>query len=114
MPYLRAAIDLRAGVPPTQVSPQGHELRAGEIDAAGACRMLGAAQRMRVPAAELKPLREAVEHALANLNRIPLPNLLSLAEFFWRFGTNATEVSGLSEARQQIPASPVRSLGSAT
>ena len=86
LPYLRAALLLREG--------RGEEFerhRRGICDAASrprdsladACMTLAAAQRMRVPAADLKPLRQPVDAAVARIGRITLDGLLSAAQFFW-------------------------------
>ncbi|MEX0716490.1 MAG: hypothetical protein WD066_07885 [Planctomycetaceae bacterium] len=86
LPYLKAAWTLRCG------RTEEFDERRGQIAAASgiardsladACMMLGAAQRMRVPAADLKPLREPVEAALKRLRELPLEELLDASGFFW-------------------------------
>ena len=44
---------------------------------------LGAAQRMRVPAAALKPLRAAVDDRVKNIEEAAIEDLLHVASFFW-------------------------------
>ncbi|MEM6468849.1 MAG: hypothetical protein AAF802_04720 [Planctomycetota bacterium] len=75
LPSLRAAIDLRGGV--------SDPIEIGKDGLSGACMMLGAAQRMRVPAAGLKPLREPIEAALKSLKELSDEELLRTASFFW-------------------------------
>ena len=56
-----------------------------------ACMMLGAAQRMRVAAPELKPLRIPVDEAVKQIKRLELNQLFGLGSFFWdlhRMGLN--------------------------
>ncbi len=86
LPYLKAAYLLRSG------QTEAYELARQQIcDAAGrtrdslcdACMMLGVAQRMRVPAGELKPLREPIERALKTLDNVPIEDLIDVVGFFW-------------------------------
>ncbi|MCA9199886.1 MAG: hypothetical protein KDA87_20240, partial [Planctomycetales bacterium] len=79
LPYLRAAYELRCGNPQAlqQLSPQ---ITGSALDA---CMKLGAAQKMHVPSAELKPLRQAVDNALKNVKSCSLDDLLHLASFYW-------------------------------
>ncbi len=44
---------------------------------------LAAAQRMRVPASDLKPLRETVEHLVDNISTCPLNDLVNTGSFLW-------------------------------
>ncbi|MEZ6118839.1 MAG: hypothetical protein R3C28_20040 [Pirellulaceae bacterium] len=79
LPYLQAAYELRCGNPQAlqQLSPQ---TTSSVLDA---CMKLGAAQKMHVPSAELKPLRQAVDGALKNVKSCSLDDLLRLASFYW-------------------------------
>lgn len=86
LPYLRAAWTLRNG----RMEAFEEERRqicetAGRVrdSLADACLMLGAAQQMRATAAELKPLRAAVDRALKAINSLPLEDLLETGGFFW-------------------------------
>src|SRR5690606_30658524 len=48
-----------------------------------ACMMLGAAQQMRVPSADLKPLRAPVDRAVKQLSTVSDEELISIGGFFW-------------------------------
>jgi len=85
LPYLHAAVALRRGE-----KEEFDRLRSemtSHIDPAGslkdACMMLGAAQRMRVPAADLKPLRAPVDEAVKQIERLDVDALTAAASFFW-------------------------------
>ncbi|MGD9857513.1 MAG: hypothetical protein AB7U20_21430 [Planctomycetaceae bacterium] len=86
LPYLRAALSLRSGES-AEFEQQRQEICAesgiAKDSLADACMMLGAAQRMRVGAAELKLLRKPVDEALQNLGTLPYEELLCTAGFFW-------------------------------
>ena len=86
LPYLKAAWSLRCN------ETDEFEHRRDQIcDASGitrdsladACMMLAAAQRMRVSAVDLKPLRAPVDAAVANLGKLPVEELLTVCGFFW-------------------------------
>jgi hypothetical protein len=57
----------------------GHE-RDSLVDA---CMMLGAAQNMKVPSADLKPLREPVNAAVTGLHSLKTTELVNAGSFFW-------------------------------
>ncbi len=86
LPYLRAAFVLRSSGRAAfeQHAPQASQEAGVEPGSlADACLMLGAAQRMRVAAADLKPLRATVDQAVKQLKKIPDDQLLAAASFFW-------------------------------
>jgi hypothetical protein len=86
LPYLKAGWLLRSGQSEAleQARHRICEDSGSTRDSlADACMMLGAAQRMQVPADGLKLLREPVEKALRDLKQVPLDELLSAASFFW-------------------------------
>ncbi len=86
LPYLKAAWLLRAG----QIEEYEAE-RKTICEASGrkrdsladACMMLGAAQHMRVPAADLKPLRTPIDQTVKNLKKVSDEELLDVSGFFW-------------------------------
>lgn len=86
LPYLRAAVMLRGGrrdeyeQQREQICGESHIARDSLGDA---CMMLGAAQRLRVPATDLKPLRAPVDAAVKGLSKVPAEELLSAVRFFW-------------------------------
>jgi len=86
LPYLRAAVALRAGdmddfeSQRQQICRESGTPRDGLADA---CMMLGAAQQMRVPSGDLKPLRAPVDRAVKNLRGLSDAELLSVTQFFW-------------------------------
>ncbi len=84
--YLHAAWSLRRG------DQEQFRQRREQIHAAAgrprdslvdACMMLGAAQRMRVPAADLKPLRAPVDAAVKKIRQLSDDELLDVSPFFW-------------------------------
>lgn len=86
LPYWEAAWTLRSGR--TEAFEQQRQRicqESGRVrdSLADACMMLGAAQQMRVPAADLKPLRAPVDQAVKDLATLPLEELLSASGFFW-------------------------------
>lgn len=86
LPYLYAAITLRAGDEDAfqaQRQRMGHESGVKLDSVADACMMLGAAQHMRVSAARLKPLRAPVDRAVQNVGDLPMEELLAVSGFFW-------------------------------
>ncbi|MCD0462475.1 hypothetical protein [Roseiconus lacunae] len=89
--YLRAGIELRRGD-----SSAMDEVSANTaIDPlTDACMKLGAAQRMRVPSKDLKPLRQAFDQVIASHDGMKFDNLLNVASFFW----------DLNRARLKCPA----------
>lgn len=86
LPYLRAAWVLRTGRAAEfedarrRLCEQSGRVRDSLADA---CLMLGAAQRLRATAAELKPLRTAAERALQQIDSLPLADLCETGSFFW-------------------------------
>jgi hypothetical protein len=86
LPYLRAAATLRGGLNLAFKAEHEQICQASgrALDSlTDACMMLGAAQQMRVPAADLKPLRAALDRALRNLDAVPLEDLVAVGAFFW-------------------------------
>lgn len=84
--YLRAAYHLRAGE--TEAYEEQRQRICGESGVArdslpDACMMLGAAQRMRTPAADLKPLRAPIDEAVQNVTTLSYEELLGAGSFFW-------------------------------
>jgi hypothetical protein len=86
LPYLRAAWTLRHNQP-AAFEEQRRQICAGsglvQDSLADACMMLGAAQRMRVGAEDLKPLRAALDRNLKSLASLPLDALIDAGGFFW-------------------------------
>ncbi len=87
--YLRAALALRQG-DTEQYQQQRADARAAfdagtgpDADLADAVMMLGAAQRMRVPSADLKPLRGPVDAAAKNASTLTSKTLLLAGSFFY-------------------------------
>ncbi len=81
LPYLRAALDYRVGrltafddIPESERSPS---------KVTDACMRLAAAQRMAVPSADLKPLRQVVDAHVASLEQATDSELYPLASFYW-------------------------------
>ncbi len=86
LPYLRAAVTLRAGhTEEFEAQRQRICEEAGRPrdSLADACMMLGAAQHMRVPAANLKPLRASVDQTVKRLSKLDDEELLDVSGFFW-------------------------------
>ena len=86
LPYLRAAYQLRCGNHDRFQTELLAGRAAGAIEAGSlqdACMTLAATQRMRVPAGELKPLREPIVQALKKLASIDENDLLATADFWW-------------------------------
>ena len=89
LPYLHAALRLRQGQTAEYEAARG-EIR-NQRQAAGrplcnltdAAMMLAAAQRMRVPAAELKPLRATIDAAVKDAENLDDADLIQTASFFW-------------------------------
>ena len=86
LPYFTAAWLLRSG---DQTEFQKHReiiYSSGAVtrdSLADACMMLGAAQTMKVPAADLKPLRQPIDLAVKNVKQLNTDELLSAGSFFW-------------------------------
>ncbi len=86
LPYLKAAVTLRAGHTDEFEVQRRHICQKSGVERdslVDACMMLGAAQHMRVPAANLKPLRAPVDQAVKNLSNVSDEDLLSISGFFW-------------------------------
>lgn len=83
LPFLRAALALRGGDLErfAQLRDQAASACAGP--AVAEVMMFGAAQRMRVPAPDLRPLREAVNARAGKPGQLLYDELLSLGGFFW-------------------------------
>lgn len=83
LPYLRAAIAWRGG------DKAGFDARRAETPGPSpgpltdAVMMLAAAQKMRIPAAELKEFRQPVEKAVRSPRLISTPDLMDVGSFFW-------------------------------
>ena len=86
LPYLRAAVTLRAGDKEEFEAQRQHICQESGVERdslVDACMMLGAAQHMRVPAVDLKPLRAPVDQAVKSLRRVSDEDLLDVSGFFW-------------------------------
>ncbi len=89
LPYFRAAILLRQGELDS-FNTARREIRS-QREASGrpvdklsdAVMMLGAAQHMRVPAADLKTLRAPVDEAVKQVDQLEDAELIHAASFFW-------------------------------
>lgn len=83
LPFLRAALALRAQdeAEYQRRRREAEEACAGPVTAEAM--MFAAAQRMRVPAKELRPLREAINQSAKRARSIALSDLLGLGAFFW-------------------------------
>ena len=79
--YLRAAHQVRSGSS-TAFEQMPEQLRCPS-KVTEACMQLGAAQRMSVPAAEIKMLRNKVDAFAAPGNSLAWNDLISVASFFW-------------------------------
>jgi hypothetical protein len=85
-PYFSAAVPLRAGDQAAFAKQRESVFESGKVkrgSLADACMMLGAAQRMKVPAADLKQLRQPVDLAVKNVKQLSTDELLDAASFFW-------------------------------
>ncbi len=81
LPYLRAAVRLRGGDKKAFENMPGDQRVASKLTEA--CMKLGAAQRMAVPAGDLKPLRKEVDDHLTGIEDLAASDLISAASFFW-------------------------------
>lgn len=81
LPYLRAALRLRGGDKDAFDTMPSDQRVASDVTEA--CMRLGAAQRLAVPAGDLKTLRKQVDDHLVNIKAIAAEDLMSLATFFW-------------------------------
>lgn len=84
LPYLRTAWMLRLGRGEAYADERRRiREETGRGLLADACMALGAAQKMRVAAADLKPLRAAADQAIKDIDQLPLEDLVETASFFW-------------------------------
>ncbi len=86
LPYLRAAYTLRSAQAEAFESQRQQVCQANGVardSLTDTCMMLGAAQMMRVPAADLKPLRASLDQALKQIKTLPLEELMKVGGFFW-------------------------------
>ena len=89
LPYFRAGLLLREGKMDafasarTEIRLQNASSDSRRSELTDALMMLGAAQLMRVPAADLKPLREPVDEAAKNAKRLDNAELIDAGSFFW-------------------------------
>ncbi len=86
LPYLRAAWIFRNGETEAFEQQRDQISQAAGLkrdSLADACLMLGAAQHMRVPAADLKQFRAPVDQALKQPDKLPIEELLEAGSFFW-------------------------------
>lgn len=86
LPYLRASISLRAGDSGAYVKQRAAICDTADrkhLGVADSCMALAAAQLMRVPAADLKPLRAPVDAFVKNLSGVSKQELFDAAPFFW-------------------------------
>lgn len=81
LPYLNAALAYRAGdldaFEKIPVETRPHSILTQS------CMILGAAQYMSFPTAQLKPLRERVDEQVKHIKSVADVDLLSAANFFW-------------------------------
>lgn len=86
LPYFTAAWMLRSGDQAAYQEKRDAICQAENVprdSVADACMMLGAAQRMRVPSADMKPLRVPIDAALKSLPGVEFEELLEAGSFFW-------------------------------
>ncbi|MDB2686707.1 hypothetical protein N9Y42_05805 [Mariniblastus sp.] len=86
LPYFRAASALRQGNESEYQSLRDSICQTSGItrdSVADACMMLGAAQKMKVPSADLKPLRVPVDAAVKNKKSLAFEDLAAAGSFFW-------------------------------
>ena len=86
LPYFRAASALRQGNESEYQALRDSIYQTSSItrdSVADACMMLGAAQKMKVPAADLKPLRVPVDAAVKNKKSLAFEDLTAAGSFFW-------------------------------
>lgn len=86
LPYFRAAFALRQGNESEYQALRDSICQTSGLtkdSPADACMMLGAAQKMKVPPAALKPLRAPVEAAAKNVKSLAFEDLLAAGSFFW-------------------------------
>lgn len=86
LPYLQAAAALRRGDREgyqRQRDEIGQKLNADKDTLADACLMLAAGQRMSLPSADLKPIREAVDKQITRIQQLSLAELIAAGSFFW-------------------------------
>lgn len=87
--YLRAALMLRQNktqaYEAARIDIRQQRLASGRpiCELTDAVMMLGAAQHMRVPAAELKSLREPIDAAVKSVANLDFNDLVQTASFFW-------------------------------
>lgn len=81
LPYLRAAVEMRQGKVDAFESMPTQDRSPSKV--ADACMRLGAAQRMALPASDLKPLRQAVDEYVKKIKELQHTDLLPAAAFFW-------------------------------
>ncbi len=84
LPFLYAALELRAGNT-EQYERLGQAAReaAGGADWVNDIRMFAALQGMRIPGAQLKPLRQKIDECARNLSDINAAELYQAGSFFW-------------------------------
>jgi hypothetical protein len=86
LPYFHAALALRASNKAEYETQRERIVQESSVtrdSLADACMMLGAAQHMRVPAGDLKPLRTPVDQAVKDLGKLSDAELLAVSGFFW-------------------------------
>ncbi|MCH7689395.1 MAG: hypothetical protein IH899_22430, partial [Planctomycetes bacterium] len=117
LPYLHAAWTLRCGKT-NEFEQQRQQIciESGIVkdSLADACMMLGAAQRMRVSSADLKPLRAPVDAAVKNISKLPYDELLLAAGFFWDLQENATNDLTFTYGSEMLRISSIGNLGIGT
>ncbi|OED37082.1 hypothetical protein AB833_24910 [Chromatiales bacterium (ex Bugula neritina AB1)] len=86
LPYYTAAWMLRSGDKKNYEAQRNLIATSSGIERdslADACMMLGAAQNMRVAAADLKPLRMPVDSAVKAVKSLSFDSLIAAGSFFW-------------------------------
>lgn len=95
LPFLKAALELRAG---NQAQFESIDKQARQEAGTGqvACDFMSfaAIQQMNVPAAVIKPYREAITRYLDSVEQMPLSDLISVAAFFWDLTRSGLEHKG--------------------
>ena len=81
LPYLHAGLAMRGGN--TRAFDQMAKADVAKTPIDDACMRLAAAQRMRIAAAELKPLRGAINDCLREIESTAVDKILPAASFFW-------------------------------
>lgn len=92
LPFLKRALELRRGSP-EQFDQSNALARQSSAfgDAQWDLMTFAAVQQMGLPAAELKPFREAVERQVLNAGSLPLSEFCAIGSFFWDLARTGME-----------------------